>query len=196
MKCGLWQRRASAPETSMAMAFQQHGFVPQAQSIFLEMMSRAVSGDVGGFTKSEMVLWHNQYLSCCMELNQWEVVAEYAKSVDNSALRLEASAKLYDWSYLKTMIAPNAQVEEGPEFTLVKAQMQMSDMTLLDVDKMCKTALSQCITRWWQMPETSPWSYASVLHSFQRTVELIESWRVMMEFSMQGGQAGHHAHLV
>jgi transformation/transcription domain-associated protein len=195
MKCGLWQRRASAPETSMAMAFQQHGFVPQAQSIFLEMMSRAVSGDVGGFTKSEMVLWHNQYLSCCMELNQWEVVAEYAKSVDNSALRLEASAKLYDWSYLKTMIAPNAQVEEGPEFTLVKAQMQMSDMTLLDVDKMCKTALSQCITRWWQMPETSPWSYASVLHSFQRTVELMESWRVMMEFSMQGGQAGHYQEL-
>jgi transformation/transcription domain-associated protein len=195
MRCGLWQRRASAPETATAMALQQHGFVPQAQGLFLEMITRGVSGDVSGFTKSEMVLWHNQYLSCCTELNQWEVVAEYAKSVDNSALRLEAAAKQYEWSYLKTMIAPNAQIEDGPEFTLVKAQVQMSDMVLLDVDKLCKTALTQCITRWWQMPESSPWSYASVLHSFQRTVELMESWRVMMEFSMQGGQAGHYQEL-
>lgn len=195
MRCGLWQRRASAPETATAVALQQHGFIPQAQNLYLEMMSRGVSGDVSGFTKNEMVLWHNQYLSCCMELNQWDVVAEYAKSVDNSTLRLEASAKLYDWSYLKTMVGPNAQVEEGPEFTMVKAQMQMSDMTLLDVDKMCKTSLSQCILRWWQMPGSSPWSYASVLHSFQRSVELMESWRVMMEFSMQGGQAGHYQDL-
>ena len=195
MRCGLWQRRAAAPETSTAIALQQHGFVPQAQSLFLEMMSRGVSGDISGFTKSEMVLWHNQYLSCCMELNQWDTVAEYAKSVDNSTLRLEAAAKLYDWSYLKTMIGPNAQVEEGPEYTMVKAQMQMSDMTLLDVDKMCKTSLSQCILRWWQMPESSPWSYAPVLHSFQKSTELMESWRVMMEFSMQGGHAGHYQDL-
>ena len=195
MRCGLWQRRASAPETATAMALQQHGFVPQAQGLFLEMITRGVSGDVSGFTKSEMVLWHNQYLSCCTELNQWEVITEYAKSVDNSALRLEAAAKTYEWSYLKTMIAPNAQIEDGPEFTLVKAQVLMSDMVLLDVDKLCKTALTQCITRWWQMPESSPWSYASVLHSFQRTVELMESWRVMMEFSMQGGQAGHYQEL-
>ena len=195
MRCGLWQRRASAPETATAVALQQHGFIPQAQNLYLEMMSRGVSGDVSGFTKNEMVLWHNQYLSCCMELNQWDVVAEYAKSVENSTLRLEASAKLYDWSYLKTMVGPNPQVEEGPEFTMVKAQMQMSDMTLLDVDKMCKTSLSQCILRWWQMPGSSPWSYAPVLHSFQRSVELMESWRVMMEFSMQGGQAGHYQDL-
>ena len=32
-----------------------------------------------GVTKSEMVLWHRQYLECCKELNQWDVVNEYAK---------------------------------------------------------------------------------------------------------------------
>ncbi len=26
-----------------------------------------------------MVLWHRQYLDCCKELNQWDVVNEYAK---------------------------------------------------------------------------------------------------------------------
>lgn len=32
-----------------------------------------------GVTKSEMVLWHHSYLDCCKELNQWDVVNEYAK---------------------------------------------------------------------------------------------------------------------
>jgi len=197
MRCGLWQRRATAPETATAIALQQHGFIPQAQALYLEMMSRSVSGEMvgGSFTKSEMVLWHNQYLASCMDLNQWDTVAEYAKSVDNASLRLEAASKLYDWSYLKTMVGPTAQVEDGPEFTMIKAQMQMSDMTLLDVDKLCSTSLSQCIHRWWEMPESSRWSYAPVLHSFQRSVELMESWRVMMEFSMQGGQAGQYQDL-
>ena len=195
MRAGLWQRRAAADETKTAMALQQHGYIADAQGLYLEMMSRGVSGGVSGVTKSEMVLWHNQYLSCCMELNQWDIISEYAKSTDNSALQLEASAKLHDWVHLKQMAVPKAQVEEGAEFTMIKAQMQLSEMSLLEVDKLCKTALNQCVVRWWQMPESSPWSYAPVLHSFQRAVELMESWRVMMEFSMQGGPAQQYQDL-
>lgn len=196
MRCGVWQRRAGAEETRTALALQTHGFVPDAQALYLEMMSRGVSPDgVSGVSKDEMVLWHNQYLSCCMELNQWDTVAEYAKSTENSILQLEATAKLHDWVHLKQMAVPKAQVEEGPEFSMIKAQLQLSEMSLIEVDKLCKTALNQCVIRWWQMPESSPWSYAPVLHSFQRVVELLESWRVMMEFSMQGGQGGQYQDL-
>lgn len=42
-------------------------------------MSRGVSTGVPGATKSEMVLWQRRYLDCCAELNQWDVVGEYAK---------------------------------------------------------------------------------------------------------------------
>jgi hypothetical protein len=195
MRAGLWQRRAAAEETKTAIALQQHGYIADAQGLYLEMMSRGVSGGVSGVTKSEMVLWHNQYLSCCMELNQWDVISEYAKSTDNSALQLEASSKLHDWVHLKQMAVPKAQVEDGPEFTMIKAQMQLSEMSLMEVDKLCKTSLNQCVIRWWQMPESSPWSYAPVLHSFQRAVELMESWRVMMEFSMQGGPGAQYQDL-
>lgn len=195
MRAGLWQRRAAAEETRIAVSLQQHGYLVEAQSLFLEMMSRGVSGGVSGVTKSEMVLWHNQYLACCIELNQWETVAEYAKSTENAALQLEAAAKLHDWVNLKQMVVPKAQVEEGAEFTMIKAQMQLSDASILEVDKLCRTALNQCVVRWWQMPESSPYSYAPVLHAFQRAVELTESWRVMMEFSMQGGAGGQYQDL-
>jgi hypothetical protein len=28
-------------------------------------------------------------------------------------------------------------------------------------------ALALCVNRWWAAPESSPWSYAPILHSFQ-----------------------------
>lgn len=195
MMCGLWQRRAGAEETRTAVALQQHGFLPEAQAQYLEMMSRGVSTGVAGVTKSEMVLWHNQYLSTCMELNQWDTVAEYAKSTENSALQLEAASKQHDWAHLKQMVLPKAQVEEGAEFTMVKAQLQLQEMGIVEVDKVCKGALAQCVLKWWQMPEASPWSYAPVLHSFQRAVELLESWRIMMEFTVQGGLGAQYQEL-
>lgn len=195
MRCGLWQKRAVLEGTKTAMALQAHGFISHAQSMYLDMMSTGVSGGVANVTKNEMVLWHNQYLACCMELNQWDTVAEYAKSIDNSALQLEAAAKLHDWIHLKQMVVPKAQVEDGAEFTLIKAQLQLSEMSLIDVDKLCKSALSQYVNRWWQMPESSPWTYAQLMHGFQRAVELMETWRIMMEFSAQGGSGGHYQDL-
>ena len=125
MVAGLWQQRAGAPETKNTISLQQHGFLPQAQANYLELMSRGVSGGVigqyhaiygvsctglrmvdfggvyAGITKSEMVLWHQQYLVCCMELNQWEIVADYARVTDNAALQLPALAHLHEWHALK-----------------------------------------------------------------------------------------------
>ena len=43
MVAGLWHRRAACEETRLAVALQQHGFLPQAQAQYLEMMSRGVS---------------------------------------------------------------------------------------------------------------------------------------------------------
>ena len=42
------QRRAAAEETKVALAMQQHGYLQQAQTQYLEMMSRGVAGGVQG----------------------------------------------------------------------------------------------------------------------------------------------------
>jgi transformation/transcription domain-associated protein len=195
MTCGLWQRRGVAHETRTAVALQQHGELDAAQDVYLDMMSRGVTGGVQGVTKSEMVLWHNRYLATCAELNQWEAVAEYAKSTDNAALQLDSAAKLHDWAHLKQMVLPKAQVAEDAALTMVRAQLQLSEMSILDVDKLCKAALTQCVLAWWQLPEASPWSCAPALHAFQRAVELAESWRVAMEFTVQGGAGAQYQEL-
>ena len=36
------------------------------------------------------------------------------------------------------MVLPKAQVEEGPELTLVRAQLALADAQVVDVDKSCK----------------------------------------------------------
>eukprot|EP00887_Chlorella_sp_A99_P004017 scaffold11.g4017.t1 len=95
MVAGLWARRAAAPETRLALALGQHGFLVPAQQACLELMSRS--------------------------------------------------------AHLKQAL-PKAAVEEGPELSFVRAQLALQEV--------------------------------------QRAVELQESWRIMVEFSMQGGPGG------
>lgn len=127
MVAGLWARRATAHETRLALALQQHGYLVAAQGQCLELMSRSVTGQIAGVTKSEMVLWHGTYLASCAELHQWETVGEYAKAVDHGALQLEAAARLHDWAHLKQTL-PKAAVEEGPELSFVRAQLALQEV--------------------------------------------------------------------
>lgn len=61
-----------------------------------------------GVTKNEMLLWHQQYLACCAELNQWDTVVEYAKVTDNCLLQIDAMVQLHDWQNLKAVSYPRA----------------------------------------------------------------------------------------
>ncbi|KAI3434524.1 hypothetical protein D9Q98_002597 [Chlorella vulgaris] len=66
----------------------------------------------------------------------------------------------------------------------MRAQLHLQGLHV-DVGRICKQAMHQCGQQWWIMPEGNPWSYAPALHTFQRIVELQESWRIMVEFSVQ-----------
>ena len=52
-----------------------------------------------------MLLWHQQYLACCAELNQWDTVVEYAKVTDNCPLQIDSMVQLHDWQNLKAVSA-------------------------------------------------------------------------------------------
>ncbi|KAL4439666.1 hypothetical protein ABPG75_002667 [Micractinium tetrahymenae] len=187
MAFGLWHRRAAADDTRVALALRQHGFLTQAQLQFLELMGRGVSGGIQGMTKIEMLLWHQQYLACCAELNQWDTVVEYAKVTDNCPLQIDSMVQLHDWQNLKAMVLPKAQIEDNADATIVRAQMHLQELQVVDVDRICKQAMHQAVQQWWNMPEGNPWCYTPVLHTFQRIVELQESWRIMVEFNTHGG---------
>ena len=120
-----------------------------------------------GVTKNEMLLWHQQYLACCAELNQWDTVAEYAKFTDNCPLQIDAMVQLHEWQYLKAvclrcnakirchyswkmlvsvacavhplqMVLPKAQIDDNADATIVRAQMHLQELQVVDVDRICK----------------------------------------------------------
>lgn len=136
-----------------------------------------------GITKNEMVLWHQQYLACCVELNQWDTVVEYAKVTDNCPLQIDAMVQLHDWQTLKSvslkcgpstcmpsvhgwqygcpshcvhysqanggceclmiaqMVLPKAQIEDSATATIVRAQMHLQELQVVDVDRICKQVI-------------------------------------------------------
>lgn len=152
-----------------------------------------------GVTKNEMLLWHQQYLACCAELNQWDTVVEYAKVTDNCPLQIDAMVHLHDWQNLKAvsrgrvqqgcmagllvrarthrlcaaavarraglvacgccysgmlphaqMVLPKAQIEDNASATIVRAQMHLQELQVVDVDRICKqvTGGTSCASAW------------------------------------------------
>lgn len=65
------------------------------------------------------------------------------------------------------MVLPKAQIEDNASATIVRAQMHLQELQVVDVDRICKQAMHQAVQQWWSMPEGNPWSYAPVLHTFQ-----------------------------
>lgn len=49
-------------------------------------------------TRGEQVLWQQQYLDCCSELGQWDIVNDYAKSAENYGTFMDAAWKNNDWT--------------------------------------------------------------------------------------------------
>lgn len=151
-----------------------------------------------------MLLWHQQYLACCAELNQWDTVAEYAKVTDNCPLQIDAMVQLHDWQNLKAvstegrmgwgvglstlatvherswpfswsmcvvcctpclaadmrcmepltcgalfpqMVLPKAQIEDNANATIVRAQMHLQELQVVDVDRICKQARGRDVPR-------------------------------------------------
>ena len=49
-------------------------------------------------TRGEQLLWQRQYLDCCSELGQWDIVNDYAKSAENYGTFMDAAWKNNDWT--------------------------------------------------------------------------------------------------
>ena len=49
-------------------------------------------------TRGEQVLWQQQYLNCCNELGQWDLINDYAKSAENYGAFMDAAWKNNDWT--------------------------------------------------------------------------------------------------
>ena len=107
MLAGIWQKRAKFNETNIALAYSQHGFYEQAQQSFEQAMNKARQDDNAGPASPtvlpEYKLWEDHWIRCSKELNQWDLLLEYAnmKGNTNPHLVLESAWRVPSWGVMK-----------------------------------------------------------------------------------------------
>jgi transformation/transcription domain-associated protein len=186
VRYGLWKRRTITPDTRAGLSLIQHGFWQRAQEVFYNAINKARQGSYnsGNVSKAEMCLWEEQWLACSHRLNQWEVLVDFGRSVENYDILLDTLWKVSEWQNLKDTVLPKAQVEESPKFRMVQAYAALNENSLSSVneaDMRVGQGVEMALHQWWQLPEMAVQSHIPLLEQFQQLVELQESARVLLE---------------
>ncbi|XP_043711461.1 transformation/transcription domain-associated protein-like [Telopea speciosissima] len=203
MRCGLWKKRSITAETRTGLSLVQHGYWQRAQSLFYQAMIKATQGTYNNTVpKAEMCLWEEQWLYCASQLSQWDVLADFGKSVENYEILLDCLWKIPDWAYVKDNVIPKAQVEETPKLRLIQAFFALHDRNTNGVgeaENIVGKGVDLALEQWWQLPEMSVQARIPLLQQFQQLVEVQESARVIVDISNGNKQlsgnsvAGVHA---
>ncbi|KAJ7564762.1 hypothetical protein O6H91_02G032300 [Diphasiastrum complanatum] len=185
VRYGLWKRRTITAETRAGLSLVQHGFWQRAQDIFFQAMNKATQNIYNNVaSKAEMCIWEEQWVSCARHLNQWDMLSDFGKSVENYEILLDCQWKIPEWTTLKETVLPKAQVEETPKLRIVQAYVALHDgsMTgLSEADTRVAQGVELALHKWWQLPDMAVQSHIPLLQQFQQLVELQESARVLME---------------
>jgi transformation/transcription domain-associated protein len=54
--------------------------------------------------RGEMAMWAEQWVNCAKQLNQWDILAEYARGIDNTSLQIDAMWRLREWEQLRNTV--------------------------------------------------------------------------------------------
>ncbi|KAJ6816627.1 putative transformation/transcription domain-associated protein [Iris pallida] len=187
MRCGLWKKRSITAETRAGLSLVQHGYWQRAQSLFYQAMIKATQGTYNNTVpKAEMCLWEEQWLSCASQLSQWDVLADFGKSVENYDILLDSLWKVPNWAYMKENVIPKAPVEETTKLRLVQAFFALHDRNangIGEAENIVAKGVELALEQWWQLPEMSVLSRTPLLQQFQQLVEVQESARILLDIS-------------
>lgn len=93
------------------------------------------------------MLWQQQYLNCCAELGQWDVINEYARNTENYAAYMDVAWKCSDWQGLKDWVLPKGAVEDTPRVSMVKAYVLLQDADVTQANLHTENAITQTLHR-------------------------------------------------
>jgi len=192
MRCGLWKKRSITAETRAGLSLVQHGYWQRAQSLFYQAMIKATQGTYNNIVpKAEMCLWEEQWLHCASQLSQWDVLADFGKSVENYDILLDSLWKVPDWQYMKDNAIQKAQVEETMKLRLVQAFFALHDRNangIGEAENIVAKGAELALEQWWQLPEMSVLSRTPLLQQFQQLVEVQDSARILLDISNGNNQ--------
>ncbi|XP_051959306.1 transformation/transcription domain-associated protein [Xyrauchen texanus] len=187
MWAGLWQKRCKFPETSTAIAYEQHGFFEQAQETYEKAMEKArKEHNASPAIFPEYQLWEDHWIRCSKELNQWEILTEYGQSKghSNPYLVLECAWRLSNWAAMKEALV---QVELScPKEMAWKVNMHRGYLAICHpeeqqlnfIERLVEMASSLAIREWKRLPHIVSHVHTPLLQSAQQIIELQEAAQI------------------
>ncbi|XP_060795706.1 transformation/transcription domain-associated protein isoform X2 [Neoarius graeffei] len=192
MWAGLWQKRCKFPETSTAIAYEQHGFFEQAQESYERAMEKARKEHERTNTSPaifpEYQLWEDHWIRCSKELNQWEALTEYGQSKGhtNPYLVLECAWRVSNWAAMKEALV---QVELScPKEMAWKVNMHRGYLAICHpeeqqlnfIERLVEMASSLAIREWRRLPHIVSHVHTPLLQAAQQIIELQEAAQINM----------------
>nr|XP_046213072.1 LOW QUALITY PROTEIN: transformation/transcription domain-associated protein [Oncorhynchus gorbuscha] len=190
MWAGLWQKRCKFPETSTAIAYEQHGFFEQAQESYEKAMEKARKeherSNASPAILPEYQLWEDHWIRCSKELNQWEPLTEYGQSKGNSNpyLVLECAWRVSNWGAMKEALV---QVEMScPKEMAWKVNMHRGYLAICHpeeqqlnfIERLVEMASSLAIREWRRLPHIVSHVHTPLLQAAQQIIELQEAAQI------------------
>lgn len=184
---GLWMKYAKYPETNNAIAYEQMGFFEEAQTAYETVMSKFITnGRAPIEMNSELLLWENHWIRCSKELNQWDILLDYAQShkEKKSFLIMESAWHVPDWALMKQSLLKVEQTcpkQEGYKVNLYRgflAILNKDEQHLKSVERYVEVASVLCMREWRRLPSIVSHIHLPILQSAQQIMELQEACQI------------------
>ncbi|XP_033155613.1 transcription-associated protein 1 isoform X1 [Drosophila mauritiana] len=187
---GLWLKFAHYPETNIAVSYEQMGFFEEAQGAYDLAMTKfkqdLSNGVVNTYVNSELILWENHWMRCAKELNQWDILLDYAQTNKdkNMFLILESSWRVPDWNLMKIALAKTEQCylkHYGFKINLYKGYLSIlhqEERQTGNIERYVEIASSLCIREWRRLPNIVSHIHLPYLQASQQIMELHEASQI------------------
>lgn len=182
---GLWQKHAHYKETSIAIAYEQHGFFEQALSAYDSAMAKHKQDSALNPTpvhaQREVLMWNTHYIRCAKELNQWTMLLDYAQQgFYDPLLILESAWRKPAWNTMKEALSN----VEYPKELAWKIQMYRGYLMICSQEEKqfneayVESAPTFCLKEWRRLPHIVSHIHLPYLQASQLVIELQEALQI------------------
>lgn len=187
---GLWLKHAKYPETNTAIAYEQLGFFEEAQASYDLAMTKfkqeVTTGPSPLGMNSELLLWENHWIRCAKELNQWDILLDYAQSSKekNPFLIMECVWRVPDWNLMKQALMKVEQTcpkQASYKVNLYRgylAILNTEEQNLTSVERYVEMASALCMREWRRLPPVVSHIHLPILQVAQQIMELQEASQI------------------
>ncbi|POS88032.1 Protein kinase-like (PK-like), partial [Erysiphe pulchra] len=179
---GTWRRRCQYVETNAALSYEQNGMWDKAQQMYEQAQIKARTGALP-FSQDEYMLWEDHWVLCATKLQQWDILADFAKHENFQDLLLECAwRQIETWASAENremldniikglMDAPTPRRAFFQAFmSLIKLHNKIEPPS--EFTKVCDEAIQLAIRKWHQLPKRTTSAHIPLLQYFQQLVEL------------------------